>query len=109
MLTRKDRQWSWGTEEQAAFDALKAQFPNARIMRHFDNCLPIVLETDASDFAISGILSQPYDDVLHPVGFYLRKLQSAELNYDTHDKELLAIIESLKAWRHFTMETKVPV
>lgn len=36
-------------------------------------------------------------------------MQAAELNYDTHDKELLAIIESLKAWRHFCMERSVPV
>lgn len=37
-----------------------------------------------------------------------KKMQPAELNYDTHDKELLAIIESLKGWRHYTMETSTP-
>ncbi|PRP72842.1 retrotransposable element protein, partial [Planoprotostelium fungivorum] len=64
--------------------------------------------TDASDFAISGVLSQRHKDGLHPVGFMSRKMQPAELNYDTHDKELLAIIESLKGWRHYTMETSTP-
>ena len=43
------------------------------------------------------------------MGYFSRKLKSAELNYDTHDKELLAIVEALKGWRHFTMETKDPV
>ncbi|RZK39669.1 MAG: hypothetical protein EOO61_07030 [Hymenobacter sp.] len=69
----------------------------------------MILETDASDFAIGGILSQMHDDGQHPVGFYSRKLRHEEINYDTHDKELLSIIECFKAWRHFTMETPTPV
>ncbi|PRP78085.1 hypothetical protein PROFUN_13894 [Planoprotostelium fungivorum] len=80
----------------------------ADVCCHFDPSLPIVLETDASDFAISGVLSQRHKDGLHPVGFMSRKMQPAELNYDTHDKELLAIIESLKGWQHYTMETSTP-
>lgn len=71
--------------------------------------MPIILETDASDFAISGVLSQIHDDGTFPVGYFLQKLKAAELNYDTHDKELLAIIEYLKGWHHFTMETPVPI
>lgn len=67
------------------------------------------METDASDFALSGVLSQIFPDGCHPIGFLSRKLRQAELNYDTHDKELLAIIESLKGWRHWTMETRDPV
>ena len=71
--------------------------------------LPIILETDTSDFALSGVLSQIFPDGIHPIGFLSRKLHVAELNFDTHDKELLAIIKSLKCWRHWTMETKDPV
>lgn len=108
-LTQKGVTWCWKPEHQIAFDALKSQFDTADICRHFWQGLPVILETDASDFAVAGILSQEYEDGIHPVGFMLRKLQQAELNYDTHDKELLAIIESLKAWRHFCMETEKPV
>ena len=108
-LTRKDRAWEWTSVEQSSFDALKAQFRTADIMRHFDAQLPVVLETDASDFALGAVLSQEHPDGVHPVGFYSRKLKAAELNYDTHDKELLAIIEALKGWRHFCMGTKEPV
>jgi hypothetical protein len=96
-LTKKTSIWNWSVIHQKAFDSLKCQFDTADILRHFQQGLQIILETDASDFAISGILSQVYADGIHPIGFYSRKLQVAELNYDTHDKELLAIIESLKA------------
>ena len=63
----------------------------------------------ASDFALSGVILQIFPDGCHPIGFLSCKLKSAELNYDTHDKELLAIIECLKGWRHWTMETSTPV
>jgi hypothetical protein len=32
-----------------------------------------------------------------------------KLNYDTHDKELMAIYEGFKAWRHYLEGTKVPI
>ncbi|KAH9268441.1 hypothetical protein BASA84_000227 [Batrachochytrium salamandrivorans] len=56
----------------------------------------------ASDYAISGILSQ-YDEneVLRPIAFYARQMNSAERNYEIYDKELLAVVESFKHWRHF--------
>ncbi|KAH9246028.1 hypothetical protein BASA81_016451 [Batrachochytrium salamandrivorans] len=51
---------------------------------------------------ISGILSQ-YDEneVLRPIAFYARQMNSAERNYEIYDKELLAVVESFKHWRHF--------
>ena len=38
---------------------------------------------------------------MQPVAYYLRKLTEAELNYDVHDKELLAIVECFRTWRHY--------
>ncbi|KAH9269389.1 hypothetical protein BASA83_008618 [Batrachochytrium salamandrivorans] len=62
---------------------------------------PFVLETDASDFAISGVLHQhDQTNTLRPVAFYSRQMNNAERNYDIYDKELLAVVESFKHWRH---------
>lgn len=108
-LTKKGLTWQWTKEADDAFIRLKNAFCTGKIVRHFNPKLPIILETDASDFAISGVLSQVHSDGTYPVGYFSRKLKAAELNYDTHDKELLAIIESLKGWRHFTMETPEPI
>jgi hypothetical protein len=70
---------------------LKEEFMGANVMRHFDRSLPVILKTNASDFAISGILSKEFEDGVHPIGYLSRKLRAAKLNYDTHDKEMLAI------------------
>ena len=41
------------------------------------------------------------DSEIHPVAFYSWTLTAPELNYDTHDKELLAIFEAFRAWCHY--------
>jgi len=61
----------------------------------------IMVETDASDFAIGAVLSQVIDGQLHLITFYSRKMDKAEIYYDIHDKELLAILAVLKKWRRY--------
>ena len=57
----------------------------------------MTVETDASNYAIAAILSiRLPDGEIHPMAFHSRTLSSSKLNYDTHDKELLAIFEALK-------------
>ena len=66
----------------------------------FDLKKPITLETDASDRAIEACISQSDNKRrLQPVAFYSRKFLSAEMNYEIHDKELLAIVNAFKQWR----------
>ena len=62
----------------------------------------MIIETDASDFAIGAVLSQrDEENRLHPVAFHSRKFQPAEINYEIHDKELLAIVDAFKHWRRY--------
>jgi len=70
------------------------------ILPDYDKLFTLI--TDASDYATGSILEQ--DDALgwsHPVAFYSKSLQPAEHNYKIHDKELLAIIHTLKHFRHY--------
>ncbi|UTT88939.1 hypothetical protein NDA17_004338 [Ustilago hordei] len=78
-------------EAQQAFHKLIQAFTSAGVLQHFDYHLPTRLETDASDFAIAGVLKQEHEGRWHPVAFYSRKMSSAEKNYEIHDKELLAV------------------
>jgi len=76
-------------------------FTDAPILQHFVPQKPIILQPDASSFAIAGILNR-FDGfgILRPVNFYSRKCSAAEQNYDTYDWVLLAIVETMKQWRH---------
>jgi len=101
-LTRKNEPWHWSPACSEAFRLLKNSFTSASILHHFDPMLPPIVETDASDDAIAGILSVRTDDgEVHPVAFYSRTLNGAGPNYDTHGKELLAIFEAFRSWRHY--------
>lgn len=46
---------------------------------------------------------------MHPVGFFSRKLSSAERNYDVGDRELLAIKVVLEEWRYLLEGAAHPV
>jgi len=94
--------WELTREAELAFRKLKRTFTEAPILQHFDLAKPIIIQTDASGFAIADILNQ-YNvfEVLRPVNFYTRKCSPAEQNYDTYDRELLAIVKTLKQWRHY--------
>ena len=68
------------------------------------------METDASDYAVAGILSITCSDgEIRPVAFYSWTLTAPELNYDTHDKELLAIFEAFRNWRHYLEGSASPI
>src|SRR5467141_4659861 len=102
-LTRKDTPFSWGPDHTKAFGALKHAFTMAPILAHFNPDNPIVVETDASDYAIAAIISQisPDDGDIHLIAFYSCSMQPAELNYEIYYKELLAIFEAFRQWRNY--------
>ena len=59
-----------------------------------------MVKTDASDRVVTGILSQQHSDTeWYPVVYFSKTIAPAECNYEIHDKEMLAIIRSLKQWR----------
>ena len=107
-LTRKEKEWEWGDKQQEAFDTLKTAMITEPILQHLDPQRAVTIETDASDYAIGAIYSQPdKNGILHAVAYYSRKLKDPECNYDIHDKELLAIVDALRKWDTYC-KTKGP-
>ena len=100
-LLRKNVAFHIDERVVTAFTTLKNLFSSAPILCHFDATLPIVLETDASDFAIGAVLSQTSEKGLLPVAYYSRKLSAAEQNYPIYDKEMLAVVASVLEWRNY--------
>ncbi|SLM36046.1 gag polymerase env [Lasallia pustulata] len=71
------------------------------------------VETDASAFAIGGILTQQFeiDGHLHwlPVAYYSKKLLDMETRYGTGEQELFAIVEAMHHWRHYCRGARHPI
>ncbi|CEG79125.1 hypothetical protein RMATCC62417_13627 [Rhizopus microsporus] len=101
-LTKKNVIFEWTPEADTAFQNLKIASTTASILRFFDPNSKIVVETDASDFAVAGVLSQyGSDNILHPIAFFSRKLDPTEVNYNIHDKELLAIVSCFATCQNY--------
>ncbi|SGY15941.1 BQ5605_C012g06708 [Microbotryum silenes-dioicae] len=90
-LLKKGAVFDFDSLALTAFNRLKLPFASDIVLLHYDPSLPCVIESDASDYAISAILSQSVDSQLRPVAFFSCKMTPAEQNYEIHDKELLAI------------------
>ena len=99
---KKNTSFQWMEKCEVAFRAFKRQFTEAPVLAHYREYRETVLEMDASMYAIGGVLSQRNEaGEMHLVTFMSRKLIAAERNYDTYDRELLAIIEAVRIWRHY--------
>jgi len=109
-LTRKDIPWKFDSSCVDAFNSLKKAFTSAPILTHWIPDAQLIVETDASDYALAAILSIVNEDnEVHPVAFHSHTFTVAELNYDTHDKELLAIFEAFKIWQHYLEGPAYPI
>lgn len=98
---RKDENFKWSELEQNSFENLKNKLltPPILIYPNFDR--EFILTTDASSYAVGAILSQKLDGRDHPIAYASRKLNKAESNYSTIEKELLAIIWAIKHFRPY--------
>ncbi|SGY57050.1 BQ5605_C006g04214 [Microbotryum silenes-dioicae] len=108
-LLKKGIVFDWDSSAAAAFDHLKSLFASDVILRYYDPALSCVIESDASDFAISAILSQTVESQLRPIAFFSRKMTPAEQNYEIYDKELLAIMACVRTWRHYLEGVHHPI
>jgi hypothetical protein len=110
-LLRKDVPFVWSKSCQQAFDYLKNSLTSRPILHVPDPEHPFRIECDASDFAIGAVLTQK-DEISGkwlPVAYFSRSLDAAERNYPVQEKELLALICSLRKWRHYVFGYVVQV
>jgi len=108
VLTQKDEKWRWEEMQQKAFDELKRIFTSKPVLAAPDLDKEFRIEADASNYATGGVLSMKCsDEKWRPVVFISKSLSDTERNYEIHDKEMLAIVRCLEAWRYFLEGTVV--
>ncbi|SLM34929.1 retrotransposable element tf2 155 kda protein type 1 [Lasallia pustulata] len=88
-------------------------FTSASLLRYFDENKPMRIETDASAFAIGGILIQQFkiNGHLHwlPVAYYNKKLLDTETRYGMGEQELLANVEAMHHWQYYCQGARHPI
>ena len=98
---KKDKRWKWTEKQKEAFRELKKRFTEEPVLAAPDLNKKMRMEVDASDYATGGVLSMECRDRLwRPVAFLFKSLNETKRNYEIHDKEMLAIIRGLEAWRY---------
>jgi len=108
VLTRKDVKWQWKKEQQKAFDELKRIFMTKPVLAAPDLDKEFRVEVDVSNYATGGVLSmKDSDELWRPVAFISKSLSNTERNYEIYNKEMLAVVRCLEAWRHFLEEATI--
>ena len=107
---------TWSTAHTDAVNKLKHIVCSYPILRQYDHKRPIVVVSDASDYAIGGALIQYYEDggdtkkpLPCAVAYVSRRLTSAERNYSVQEKECLAIKYCLDKFKHYVLATNITV
>lgn len=100
-LLQKDQVFKWQEPQENAFVTLRDQLCEEPILQHPDFTRPFVLTTDASGYAIGGILSQGELGKDKPIAYASRLLNKAEQNYSTIEKESLAIVYCTNHFRPY--------
>ena len=106
-MVKKDKRWEWMEKQEKAFIEFKKRFTKELVLAALDLDKKMRMEVDASDYATGGILSMECGNGLwRPVVFLSKSLNETERNYEIHDKEMLAIVRELEAWRHLLEEAQ---
>ena len=104
-MVKKDKKWDWTERQEEVFKELKEQFTKELVLAAPDIDKKMRMEVDASDYVTGGVLLMECEDGLwRPVAFLSKSLNKTERNYEIYDKEMLAIVRGLEAWRYLLEE-----
>ena len=98
LLTRKDTPFIWGEQQREAFAFLKNALASFPCLGTIQRDGQLIVDTDACDVAIGAVLHQVQEGAERVLGYYSKSLNSAQRNYCTTKKELLAIVATLNHW-----------
>lgn len=87
-------------EMMEALAACKISLAEAAMLAHPNHNAELGLQTDASDTAIGAVLQQRRGKHWEPLAFFSRRLNTAQKKYSPYDRELLAIYDSIRHFRH---------
>lgn len=101
-LRQKHKIFNWDSKCEDSFNKLKIALSQKPLLVHYDSKLPIIVNTDASDFGIGAVILHRFPNgEEHPIAFTSKTLSSAEQKYATIEKEALAIVFAVKKFHQY--------
>jgi hypothetical protein len=91
---------SWTLELHKTFEECKASLSRAMLLAHPEPTAQLALVTDASTSAMGAMLQQLVNNTWQPQAFFSKNLNPAQQKYSAYDRELLAVYEAVKHFRH---------
>jgi hypothetical protein len=104
-LTSKTTPWKWTKDHNDAFETMKRIVSKETLLTYPNFEIPFEIYTDASKTQLGAVICQDN----RPIAFYSRKLNPAQTRYTTTERELLAIVETLKEFRNILLGHKIIV
>jgi len=91
--------FKWNNMAEKAFNNLKQALTSPPVLALPDFTQPFVIECDACGVGTGAVLSQNN----HPIAYYSEALKGSTLTLSTYEKEMLAIVKSIKKWRLYLL------
>lgn len=100
-LLKKSKRFTWTAEADESFANLKNALITAPVLRNPNFDLPFTIQTDSSDNAVAGVLTQSENGLEYVVAYASQKLNAAQRNYMTCEKELFAVLFCIEKFRAY--------
>ena len=101
-LTRLDVSFEWTQECEDAFRSIKEKLVSPPILGNPDVTKgPFTVTCDASLTGLGAVLTQEQDGKEITIAYWSKLLNKAQRNYCATHRELLALVESVKAFNHY--------
>lgn len=108
-LLKKSKKFKWTDEADLALEELKSVLTSAPVLANPDYSKPFIIETDASQLAVGAALLQNFEDGKRIIGYFSKKLSSAQRKYAATEKECLAVLLAIENFRHYIEGTTFTV
>lgn len=101
VIKSKNKKFIWTEEANKSFEILKLALVSEPVLGNPDFTKPFYIQTDASDFAVAGVLFQRIEECERVICYFSKKMTSQQLNYSVTEKEALAVLLSVEKFRPY--------
>jgi hypothetical protein len=98
-ITSVKNTFQWEGKKQKYFNILKENISTAQVLALLNLQQPFEIEIDASRYAMGAVLMQ----YRKPICYHSKNFNQDVVNYPTYDKELYALVQSIKKWKQYLL------